>query len=187
MTTQERIARGDDLYTLMTHVPGEDFGSHPLCADEDPDLHFPVSEDISLPLIREQVEQAKAVCEECPLKAVCRENAINRGSEGIWGATTTAERAEIRRERGLSGKRRRQVEPLTAREVSAGAGRVLEDLEQLQGERLPLLRKQVRQALYQARRRGDGADQQAAAVMRLVQPEIDWLSNKQDSQDQEAA
>lgn len=181
MTTQERIARGDDLYTLMTHVPGEDFGAHPLCADEDPDLHFPVSEDVSVPLIREQVERAKAVCEQCPLMATCRENAINRGSEGIWGATTTAERAEIRRERGLPGKRRRQVEPLTAREVSTGAGRVLDDLEQVRGERLPLLRKQVRQALYQARRRGDGADQQAAAVMRLVQPEIDWLNNERDS------
>ncbi|MFI0470927.1 WhiB family transcriptional regulator [Saccharopolyspora sp. 5N102] len=180
MTTQERIKRGDDLYTLMTHVPGESFGAHPRCADEDvdPDLHFPVSEDMSCPEIRRQIEQAKAVCRECPLITECLANAVHRGNHGIWGGTTETERRQIRRANGLAGQRT-TVKPLSVDEITNGAGRVLADLERVAGEKLPLLRGQVKDALHRSRQRSDSPEQQVDVVMALVRPEIERLTELQ--------
>ncbi|MEV0057264.1 WhiB family transcriptional regulator [Saccharopolyspora shandongensis] len=188
MTTQERIERGDDLYTLMTHVPGENFGARPRCADPDvdPDLHFPVSEDMSRPAIRRQIEQAKVICRECPLIAECLANALHRGNHGIWGGTTETERAQIRIANGLTGPRT-TVTPLSVDEIADGAGRVLADLERVAGKKLPLLRGRVRDALYRSRQRGDSPERQVDVVMALVRPEIELLTELQDGGIEEVA
>lgn len=44
------------------------------------------------------VAQARAVCESCPVYAACLRYALDDPElQGVWGATTTAERRAIRR------------------------------------------------------------------------------------------
>ncbi|NGO70208.1 WhiB family transcriptional regulator [Streptomyces boncukensis] len=72
------------------------------CADEDPDLFFPLGS--SGPGLRER-EQAKRVCSRCPVKAECLEWALRLGGPGgIWGGLDENERAELR-ERSDGGAR----------------------------------------------------------------------------------
>jgi WhiB family redox-sensing transcriptional regulator len=46
-----------------------------------------------------QIRQAKAVCQECPVKAECLEFAITTNQEyGVWGGTSEDERRVLRRQ-----------------------------------------------------------------------------------------
>ena len=68
-----------------------------LCRDTAPDLFFPVG---STGLAVEQIEAAKAVCNECPSKAPCLQFALDTNQDsGIWGGTSEDERRQLRRER----------------------------------------------------------------------------------------
>lgn len=40
-------------------------------------------------------EAAKAVCRGCALREACLEEAVTNGEEGVWGATTEAERRQL--------------------------------------------------------------------------------------------
>jgi WhiB family redox-sensing transcriptional regulator len=65
------------------------------CQDEDPELFFPVS-DMG-PGAR-QVEQAKAVCAQCPVRSACLEYALDNGLDyGIFGGATERERRNLAR------------------------------------------------------------------------------------------
>jgi WhiB family redox-sensing transcriptional regulator len=65
------------------------------CRDTCPDLFFPVG---STGLAVEQIEAAKAVCEECPVKAPCLQFALETNQDsGIWGGTSEDERRRLRR------------------------------------------------------------------------------------------
>lgn len=69
------------------------------CRDEDPELFFPVSE--VGPGAR-QVQQAKAVCNRCPVRTECLDTALRNGlTDGIFGGMTGRERREVAR-RGRS-------------------------------------------------------------------------------------
>jgi WhiB family redox-sensing transcriptional regulator len=73
----------------------DDWRQRAACRDEDPELFFPVS-DIGLGA--RQADQAKAVCDRCPVRAQCLEYALDNGLDyGIFGGTTEAERRELRR------------------------------------------------------------------------------------------
>ena len=73
------------------------------CKDEDPELFFPVG--TTGPAI-EQIEQAKAVCRECPSQAPCLEFAlITNQDSGVWGGTSEEERRKLRKS-WLSRQRR---------------------------------------------------------------------------------
>lgn len=63
------------------------------CRAEDPELFFPVG--TGGPAAR-QVEKAKAVCRRCPVTAACLSRALELGADGVWGATTEAERRRTR-------------------------------------------------------------------------------------------
>lgn len=39
-----------------------------------------------------QVDTAKAICADCPLKIQCLDYAVSARMQGIWGGTTEAER-----------------------------------------------------------------------------------------------
>jgi WhiB family redox-sensing transcriptional regulator len=65
------------------------------CRDEDPELFFPIG--TSGPALL-QVEQAKAVCRPCPAKRACLEYALDTWQQGVWAATTDADRKTIRDE-----------------------------------------------------------------------------------------
>jgi len=69
------------------------------CRDEHPELFYPVGLGTAAD---RQAEAAKAVCRTCPVRALCLEVALANGAEdGVWGGTTVAERAVLKRERLL--------------------------------------------------------------------------------------
>ncbi len=64
------------------------------CVDADPDLFFPVS--TTGPALR-QVNEAKAICQACPVQQPCLAWALDQGVfSGIWGGVTEEERRVIR-------------------------------------------------------------------------------------------
>lgn len=47
-----------------------------------------------------RIRQAKAICEECPVREACLDWAVETNQEfGVWGGKTERERAKIRKER----------------------------------------------------------------------------------------
>ena len=73
----------------------DDWRDHASCRDTDPDLFFPVG--TTGPAI-EQIENAKAVCRECPSQAPCLEFALATNQDsGVWGGTSEEERRKLRR------------------------------------------------------------------------------------------
>jgi WhiB family transcriptional regulator, redox-sensing transcriptional regulator len=64
------------------------------CQSADPDLFFPISG--SGPA-RVQVERAKAVCADCPVRTDCLRYALAAGPlQGVWGGLTEEERRLLR-------------------------------------------------------------------------------------------
>jgi len=67
----------------------------PACADEDPELFFPIG-DTGPALL--QIEEAKAVCRRCPLMESCLQGALERGeSAGVFGGLSEPERRSLKR------------------------------------------------------------------------------------------
>lgn len=67
-----------------------------ICRDTDPELFFPIGTTGQALL---QIERAKLVCDECPVKDDCLDYAITTNQDtGIWGGTSEDERRQIRRE-----------------------------------------------------------------------------------------
>lgn len=58
------------------------------CVLRDPEDWFPV---------HETPERAQALCSGCRVLELCRELAMRRPGDGIWGGLTTAERVNARR------------------------------------------------------------------------------------------
>lgn len=100
MNAQDRIDRADSLYQLIGALPGESFGSSPLCDDPDAtpeerqslaDLFFPLSEEDT-----DRIEAAKTICGRCPVQADCLQFALAHGEDhGVWGGLTEGERREV--------------------------------------------------------------------------------------------
>ena len=64
------------------------------CADQDPDLFFPVGS--SGPALR-QTLRAKAVCAQCPVRGECLEWALETAQpHGVWGGLDETERERLR-------------------------------------------------------------------------------------------
>jgi WhiB family redox-sensing transcriptional regulator len=81
-----------------------DYGwrSQALCRDTDPDLFFPIG-TTGAALV--QIEQARAVCRQCPVQADCLDYALNTNQDsGIWGGTSEEERRTLRREHAARQK-----------------------------------------------------------------------------------
>lgn len=75
------------------------------CADEDPELFFPVGH--AGPAVEEQAE-AKAVCDRCSVTRECLAYAVASGQiTGVWGGEGEDERAPLHRAESRA-KRRRQ-------------------------------------------------------------------------------
>lgn len=73
------------------------------CRDEDPELFFPIS---AAGAGLAQANEAKGVCEICPVRAACLSYALQTNQEaGIWGGATEEERRRMRR--GAQWRRRR--------------------------------------------------------------------------------
>ena len=67
-----------------------------LCRDTDPELFFPIG---TTGAALAQIEQARAVCRQCPVQADCLDFALTTNQDsGIWGGTSEEERRVLRRE-----------------------------------------------------------------------------------------
>ncbi|MFD0224298.1 WhiB family transcriptional regulator [Streptomyces hirsutus] len=67
------------------------------CVGEDPEIFFPLSDSASP---GDEAFLARTICRRCSVLLVCRSWAIDHGEDdGIWGATTAAQRRAIRRAR----------------------------------------------------------------------------------------
>ena len=65
------------------------------CRPHDPELFFP--EGTAGPAVA-QADQAKRVCQACPVRTPCLNFALRLGlASGIWGGATGEERRELRR------------------------------------------------------------------------------------------
>ena len=61
-----------------------------LCRQHDPELFFPVKQTVTA------IEEAKAVCRQCPVISECGTYALKtRTEEGIWGGLSEDERRAI--------------------------------------------------------------------------------------------
>ena len=69
------------------------------CKNEDPDLFFPNR--------GASTKKAKEICNSCQVKEYCLEYSIvNAEKFGIWGGLSERERRKIRKDRGLTRKRK---------------------------------------------------------------------------------
>ena len=72
-----------------------DWRHRALCRDEDPELFFPIG--TTGPAIG-QIEQAKAVCQRCPVVQPCLDWALRSGQDsGVWGGLSEDERRALKR------------------------------------------------------------------------------------------
>ncbi|MFF3846677.1 WhiB family transcriptional regulator [Streptomyces sp. NPDC002328] len=72
-----------------------DWRAQAACVGEDPEIFFPLS-DLAAP--GTEATLAREICGRCPVIVVCRAWALDHGEDdGIWGATTAAQRRAIRR------------------------------------------------------------------------------------------
>lgn len=61
------------------------------CRDEDPELFFPIGNKGATAV--RQIEEAKAVCRRCPVRATClRWSLDNQVTDGVWGGVDQDER-----------------------------------------------------------------------------------------------
>lgn len=63
---------------------------------------------------------ALAICEECPVRLLCRNFALVHDEYGIWGGTTDKERASIKKHAPNFMRRIRSVTPLESPERPVG-------------------------------------------------------------------
>ncbi len=74
-----------------------DWRYHAACRDEDPELFFPIGN--SGPALI-QIEEAKEVCQSCPVSNSCLQWALESGQDsGVWGGMSEDERRALKRRR----------------------------------------------------------------------------------------
>ena len=78
------------------------FDGSQLCQAYPVDIFFPDKEEDSPSEYIRKVVAAKEVCFECPIRKSCLKYALEHTSlSGVWGGTTTAQRAKMRSQRNM--------------------------------------------------------------------------------------
>jgi WhiB family transcriptional regulator, redox-sensing transcriptional regulator len=73
----------------------EEWRGRASCRDTDPELFFPIG---TTGQAIEQIEAAKAVCQDCEVREACLSFALATNQEsGVWGGTSEEERRKPRR------------------------------------------------------------------------------------------
>jgi WhiB family redox-sensing transcriptional regulator len=66
------------------------------CRTEDPELFFPTATE-NTPYGQEELADAKAVCQRCPVISTCLVWALESGQEfGVWGGLSEGERRALK-------------------------------------------------------------------------------------------
>ncbi|HLR56011.1 MAG TPA: WhiB family transcriptional regulator [Actinomycetales bacterium] len=74
-----------------------DWRSQAACLEEDPELFFPIGNTGPALL---QIDEAKAVCQRCPVMETCLKWALETGQDaGVWGGLSEDERRALKRRR----------------------------------------------------------------------------------------
>jgi len=82
-------------FTLKGAGRRMDWRHEAACKDEDPELFFPVGN--TGPALA-QIEDAKKVCNRCPVKEPCLAWALESGQDaGVWGGLSEDERRALKR------------------------------------------------------------------------------------------
>src|SRR5690625_1665257 len=103
-----RKSSGEQLCAFMFGLPqGEsamDWRTKAACLNEDPELFFPIG-NTGPALV--QIEEAKAVCRQCPVVEVCLKWAMETGQDaGVWGGMSEDERRSLKRRRARARRAR---------------------------------------------------------------------------------
>ena len=77
-----------------------DWRHRAVCRDVDPEWFFPTAE--KGPVHDAEVERAKGVCAQCPVRAQCLDDALARLPYGIAGGLTEGERRGLKRQRAVA-------------------------------------------------------------------------------------
>jgi WhiB family redox-sensing transcriptional regulator len=85
-----------------------DWRDHANCKGQDPELFFPEKGE------KRRTKIAKTFCEPCPVKARCLEFALETDSVGVFGGTTTRERASMQAYLHTPRKNRHLRNPLSS-------------------------------------------------------------------------
>jgi WhiB family redox-sensing transcriptional regulator len=73
----------------------EEWRERASCRDTDPELFFPIG---TTGQAIEQIEAAKAVCQDCEVREACLFFALATNQEsGVWGGTSEDERRKLRK------------------------------------------------------------------------------------------
>jgi hypothetical protein len=99
-------------------APTADWRSRAACRELDPDTFFPATGG-------PEVDRAKAVCADCPVRSACLEEALRRIPEGIAGGLTAAERRTLLRTRPQRIDPNELARTARTRTETARAGRML--------------------------------------------------------------
>jgi WhiB family redox-sensing transcriptional regulator len=83
------------LLRRQRDAEGADWRDRAACRDVDPDLFFPIGTAGESLL---QIDEAKLICQTCPVRGPCLRWALDSGSAGVWGGTTEDERRILRRQ-----------------------------------------------------------------------------------------
>jgi WhiB family redox-sensing transcriptional regulator len=84
------------IRVLPTLTTPDTWRTHARCRGVDPLIFHPLNEE-------DAAEDAKAICELCPVREACLEYAISaREKDGVWGGLTARERRRVIRQRRRS-------------------------------------------------------------------------------------
>jgi hypothetical protein len=109
--------------TSNSPTPARDWRSQAACRNTNPETFFPTAE--SGPAYERQVNEAKAMCAGCSVRAECLDEALIRIPDGIAGGLTPAERRRLTRGRAaarrVSGAELARLARSRAEVAAAGA------------------------------------------------------------------
>lgn len=89
-----RKAAGGEAFPKLKEI-AMDWRHEAACRDEDPELFFPIGN--TGPALA-QIEEAKKVCQRCPVKEACLAWALESGQDaGVWGGLSEDERRALKR------------------------------------------------------------------------------------------
>jgi WhiB family redox-sensing transcriptional regulator len=104
--------------TLNTPDGSGKWQQYAACSGADPDLFFPEPDAAG-----ELIEQAKSICDRCPVRQACLDAALHSAdSAGICGGLTEQEREDLLRPAGRSKWDVRRVNQMSAREIAMDHG-----------------------------------------------------------------
>jgi len=85
------------LTWIRTHDwDADEWRDRAACRDTNPELFFPIG---TTGLAIDQIEAARTVCLQCPVRQECLEFALATNQEaGVWGGTTEDERRTLSRQ-----------------------------------------------------------------------------------------